>query len=162
MRWPSSMPAGTSIFSVLSSSVRPRPSQRSHGCSGHAAVAVADVALDLADDLAERRAGHALQPARAAAALAGLDRRARLGAVAVALRAALDRLELDLDLGLLGDVGELELDRRAMSPPPRGPAAPAAEDAAAPAAEERVEDVRQAAERARSRSGCSRRCAGPS
>jgi hypothetical protein len=43
---------------------------------GHAPVAVADVALDLADDLAERRARDGLQAPGAAAALAGGDRRA--------------------------------------------------------------------------------------
>ena len=72
---------------------RPRPVAARARRLRDAPVAVADVAVDGPHDLPERRARDRLQPARAAAALAGLDRRARLGAVAVAVLADVDRLE---------------------------------------------------------------------
>ena len=66
---------------------------------GDAPLAAAHVAGDLAHDLPEGRARHRLQHAGAAAALAGDDRRAGLGAVAVAALAGVDGLEAELDLG---------------------------------------------------------------
>ena len=64
---------------------------------GDAALAVADVARHLAHDLAEGRARHRLQHPHAPAALAGDDRRAGLGAVAVTALAQVDRLEAQVD-----------------------------------------------------------------
>ena len=64
---------------------------------GDLAVATADVAGDRPRDLAERRAADRLQDAVAVAARAGLDRRAGLGAVAVAALAAVDDLVADVD-----------------------------------------------------------------
>ena len=64
----------------------------SQGVSGLAGAA-ADVAGDAADHLPERRPRDLAQLAGAAAALAGGDRRPRLGAVAVAVLAGADRVE---------------------------------------------------------------------
>src|SRR5262249_14424345 len=80
------------------------------GLLGHTAVAAPDVAADLAQHLPERRGRDRLQDALAAAALAGHDRRAGLGAVAVAVLAGVDGLEAELDLGVgrglrQGDLG---------------------------------------------------------
>ena len=84
-----------STSSVRSSSVRPAPSHVSHGCSILRPVPLALGARRRADELAEDAARDLLQPAGAAAALAGRDVRAGLHAVAVA-RGAGDRdLELD-------------------------------------------------------------------
>ena len=102
------------------------------GLARHAPVAVADVADDRAHHLPEGRARHGLQLPGAAAALAGLDRRARLGAVAAAVLAALDRLVGDLDAGALRGLREVDLDRdrdvaagrRAAQRPPKGLAPP--------------------------------------
>src|SRR4029077_2748778 len=63
----------------------------------HLAGTAANVAHDAAHDLAERRAADRLKRTRPLAARARLDRRARLGGVAVAARAQLDRLEAELD-----------------------------------------------------------------
>ena len=134
------MPAGTSTRSVRSLTSRPRPSQRSHGCGGTLAVAAADVAVDRPHDLAEGRAADAAQDAVAAAALAGDDRRARLGAVAVAALAAVDRLVADVDRGAAGGVGEADVERD------RDVAARWRARCARPA-EERLEEVGDRAER---------------
>ncbi len=102
MRWPSAIPAGTSTVELALGRAAAAPAALPAGLAGDASVAVAGVADDRAHHLPEGRAGHRLQLPGAAAALAGLDRGARLGAVAVAVLAALDRLEGDLDLGALG------------------------------------------------------------
>src|ERR1019366_7795158 len=62
------------------------------GLRRDAPVTTAFVADDGAHDLPERRARYRLAPSGPAAALAGLDRRARFRAVAVAMLAAVDRL----------------------------------------------------------------------
>src|SRR5262249_9177210 len=118
------------------------------GLLGHLALAAADVAGDAAHDLPERRARHRLQHARAATALAGLDRRAGLGAVAVAALARLDRLEGQLEL--LAGRRLLERDLRAHRDVAAGPRAVAgcARGPESHAAEERVEQVADRAERA--------------
>src|SRR5262249_27140173 len=110
---------------------------------GHAPLAAADVAGDLAHDLSERRPRHGLQHAGAAAAVARDDRRAGLGAVAVAVLAGVDGLEAELHLGVGGGLRERDL--RA----DRDVAAlhrPAAGGRAERAAEEGVEEVGDRAE----------------
>src|SRR5581483_2652007 len=110
-----------------------------------AAVAAALVARGGAHHLPERRTGDDAELAAAPAPRAGLDRRTRLGAVAVAGLAQRDGVigQLDtgsarrlreLDLHRLGDVATL---KRAAGAPTR------AEDVAkrARASEERLEDV---------------------
>ena len=82
-----------------------------HGCAAHAPVAVAGVAGHRAHHLPEGRARDRLQLSGAAAALARLDRRSRLGAVAVTVLAALDRLEADLHASPVGRLEQLDLDR---------------------------------------------------
>ena len=102
------------------------------GLLGHTTVAVADVADHRAHHLPERRTRRRLQLPGAAAALAGLDRRSGLGAVAVAVLAAVDRLEGDLhvrpasgfeqvDLHRHREVGALRRPRRPPNarPPPK-------------------------------------------
>ena len=81
------------------------------GLLGHAAVAVADVAHHRSHHLAERRARGGLQLPRAAAALAGLDRGPRLGAVAVAVLAAVDRLIGDLHRLAVSRLDQIHFDR---------------------------------------------------
>ena len=91
--------------------VAPPAAALAAGLLGHATVAVADVADHRAHHLPERRTRHRLQLSGAAAALAGLDRRSRLGAVAVAVLTALDRLEGDLHLRAVGSLDQVDLDR---------------------------------------------------
>ena len=113
MRWPSAIPAGTSTSSSRVHRTPPAPAALAARLLGHAAVAVADVAGDRAHHLPERRARRRLQLPGAAAALARLDRRARLGAVAVAVLAALDRLVGDLDGRAVRGLEQVDLDRHA-------------------------------------------------
>ncbi len=138
------MPAGTSTATVRRRTTRPRPSQRVARRLGHAPVAAADVAGHLAHDLAEGRAADRLQQPRATAALARRDRRARLGAVAVAALAGVDRLEVQLDRRAARRLRELDVgadrDVRALG------RAGARRGAEASAAEEGVEEVGDRAE----------------
>ena len=121
MRWPSAMPAGTSTSSSRWRGDAPAPAALAAGLARDAPVAVADVAQDRPHHLAERRARGALQLPGAAAALAGLDRRAGLGAVAVAVLAAVDRLVGDLDLGAVRRFDQVDLDRDGDVAALRGP-----------------------------------------
>src|SRR6185295_9229307 len=82
------------------------------------------------------------QLARPAAALAGPDRRPRLGSVAVAVLAAADDVVGDLAAGADGDVGQLDLDLD-QDVAARRRLAAAEPD---PAAEEGLEDVIDRAE----------------
>ena len=118
------------------------PRQRLHRLLWHAPVAVAAVADDGAHHLPEQRLADALQLPGAAAALARLDRRARLGAVAVAVLAAVDGLVGDLDRGAAGRLEQIDLDGDRDVGALRGGEARAAEAAA----EERVEEVADRAE----------------
>ena len=123
---------------------RPRPRHSRQGLLGDATVTVADVAGDRAHHLTEGRTGHRLQLTRAAAALAGLDRRTRLGAVAVAVLAALDRVKGDLDGGALCGLPQIDRYRdRDIAPRRRAPRAPTK---GAGAAEEGVEEIPDRAE----------------
>ena len=70
----------------------PTPAALAAGLLGDAPVAVTGVAEHRAHHLTEGRARHGLHLAGSVAALAGLDRRARLRAVSVAVLAAVDRL----------------------------------------------------------------------
>ena len=103
---------------------------------GHAPVAVALVADHRAHHLPEHRARHGLQLTGAATPLARLDRCARLGAVAVAVLAAVDRLEGDVQLGAVGRFEQVELDRDCHVAALSGTSVPGGT-----AAEERVEEV---------------------
>src|SRR3954462_6245838 len=109
MRWPSAMPGGTSTFRLRRSTRRPRPRHSRHGsrAAGPAPPPTppppgppprppAARGPARAHDLPERRARDRLQPAASVAARAGLDRRARLGPVAVTALAARDRVVADL------------------------------------------------------------------
>src|SRR5208337_337940 len=80
------------------------------GLLRHAAVALADVAHHSSHHLPERSTRARLQLSGTAAALAGLDRGSRLGAVAMAVLAALDRLEGDLDLRAARGLEQVDLD----------------------------------------------------
>src|SRR5205823_3588986 len=95
-------------------------------------------------DLAERRARHRLQPAAAPAARTGLDRRPRLGAVAVAALAARDRVIGDLLRDAVRGLVERDLDGHGDVAALHGHPPPAAAEGAR--AEEGVEDVAQRAE----------------
>ncbi len=103
-------------------------------------VTVACLAGDRSDHLAERGPRDGLQLSGSAAALARLDRRPRLGTVAVAVLAALDRLEGDLDGLALGGLEQLDLDGH------RDVAARGRAEPAAGAAEEGVEEISDRAE----------------
>src|SRR5882757_3072887 len=67
-------------------------------CLGDLAVACTDVTGDSPHDLAERGPADGLQAPGAAAAVAGLDRRAGLGAVAVADLTDIDAFEAQRNL----------------------------------------------------------------
>src|SRR5206468_5313149 len=88
--------------------------------------------------LSERRPGDRLEAAGSGAARARLDRGARLGPVALAVVAPVDRLVGDLEGPARGRVRQIEVDRGGDVGPP-GRAAPA--PAGAPTAEERLEEV---------------------
>jgi hypothetical protein len=80
-----------------------------------------------------------------------MDRRPRLGAVAVAVLADRDRVEADLAPGPLGDVGELDLDADEDVAAVGGAAATAEAERpaeAAGAAEQALQEVVERAERA--------------
>src|SRR5450755_2208187 len=113
---------------------------------GHATVAVADVARGGAHDLPEGGPRDGPELAGAAAPLAGLDRGARLGAVAVTVLAARDHLIGDLDARAGGRLGKVDrgVDRHVASLDRAGGRRAAAAERAA--AEEGLEDVRHRAE----------------
>src|SRR5581483_3406241 len=111
----------------------------------------AGVARRGANDLTERRAGDRAQLAGTAAALARLDRRARLGAVAVAVLARGDDLVGDLHGAAAGGLEQVDRGRgrdiAALRRVAAATPAAAAEDAAEAAGpEQRLEDVRNRAE----------------
>src|SRR5262249_32317650 len=110
------------------------------------AGAVADIAGDAADHLAERRPRHLAQLAGAAAAVAGLDRRPRLGAVAMAVGADDDRVVGQLAPGPGGALVEGHLALGEDAAARRRAAASTAERAAEGLAEEGLEDVVDRAE----------------
>src|SRR5205807_3266300 len=114
------------------------------GRLGDAPVTAASIADGRAHQLSERRPRDRTKLAGSAAARARLDRRARLGAVAVAARAGLHRVVLDVLRNRGGGLLERDLhaDRRVAAL--HRAAAPAAEQRIA--AEEGVEDVRERAE----------------
>ena len=118
-----------------------------------AAAGVADAPCARAGRTAVR--GDALELARAAAALAAHDRRARLGAVAVAVLAARDGLVLDLDLAprarrRRGRSATATATSPPCAAPPRRPPPPNRRTAAA-AAEERARRGRRRSRSPRSR-----------
>ncbi len=149
MRCSSAMPAGMSTSSVAQGGLHAAALAGRTGRDRDLALAAADVARLGAHHLAECRAGNGLKLARAAAALAGLDRGAGLGAVAVAALARLDGVEGDLDLRAARRLLERDLHLHAHVAPlhrarPAGPAEGVA-------AEERLEDVGERAEAVRLR-----------
>ena len=108
---------------------------------------MADVASRCAHHLSEWSARHRPELTGAAAARASLDRRARLGAVAVAVLAQRDDLVADVDFGPVRGFGQVDLGADAdvaaldrATGPPAAATEGAAESAAA--SEERLEDVR--------------------
>src|SRR6516165_11058394 len=114
------------------------------GLLGHAALAVTCVACDRPHHLPEGGARGGLQPPGAGAALTCFDRRSRLGAVAAAVLAAVDRLEGDLLAHAAQGVDQLDVDfHRDIAP--RRRAGARAERAAAP--EEGIEQVPDRSER---------------
>ncbi len=108
------------------------PTALAHGCFGTRPSPWHVVADNRAHHLPERRAGDRLQLPMPAAALAGLDRGAGLGAIAVTVLAALDRLEGDLHLRTIRGLSQIDLDRhrhiaagcRPPSAAPNGPPPP--------------------------------------
>src|SRR4051794_537303 len=112
------------------------------------AVPAAGIARVRAHQLPERRARHAAELAGATTALAGLDRRAGLGAVAVAVLAGVDGVVLDGHLSAMRGVDEGYPDGYGNVAALRRTARASTEGAAEriAAAEERVEDVRERAE----------------
>ncbi len=147
MRWPSAIPAGTSTSSSCAArhAARGRGTRRT-ACSGTRPSPPQTSQTTVRTIWPNGVRVDRLQLAGAAAALAGLDRRARLGAVAVAVLAALDRLVGDLDRRAARGLEQVDLDgRRATSPPGAGPRAPP-KRATGAAAEERVEQVADRAE----------------
>src|SRR4029077_8554317 len=110
---------------------------------GHAALSVTHIADHLAHHLPERRSLARLKLSSAAAALAVLDRRSRLGSVSVAVLAAVDRLVGNLQLGSMRRFDQVHLDgHRHIAAWRRTRASPES----ATAAEERVEQVSDRAE----------------
>ena len=91
--------------------MRPLPPQTSHGVSGILPAPPQTSQATRADHLAEGRPRHLAQLAGAAAALAGGDRRPRLGAVAVAVLAGADDVVGDLAPHPGRHLGQLDLDR---------------------------------------------------
>ena len=110
------------------------------------ALAAADVAGLLAHQLAERRPADGAQAAGAAAALAGVDRRARLGAVAVAVLAGVHELVGHLGLHPARRLLERDLDLHRLVAALHAARSAAEAAAEGVTAEERVEDVGERAE----------------
>src|SRR5262249_6212587 len=110
----------------------------------HLPGALAALAGHRPHHLAEGRLGGAAQLPGASAALAGGDRRARLGAVAAAMPAGAHRLELDPAHGPLQDVGKLDFD--AAQDVAAGARAASPSEAESGAAEEGLEDLVDRAE----------------
>ena len=152
MRCSSAIPARYVHLKALAHRAPAAPLALVAGLGRDAALAPAGLAGLLAHQLAERRASDRADPPRPVARRAGLDRRAGLGAVPVAVLAHVDQLVRHLDrlaggrlgerdLHLHGEVASLDAARTAA---PEG----AAERIAA---EERVEDVGEGAEAMRLR-----------
>ena len=146
MRWPSAMPGRDVDRDRVRQHLAPATRAARAWLVGLLAVAAADVAGDRARHLAERRAADGLQHAVAAAAVAGRDRRARLGAVAAAALAAVDDLVADVDRRARGRLLEVDLDRDLGVATGARPDGAAAEATTTAATEERGEEVVDRAE----------------
>ena len=130
----------------------PFPAAVAAGLLGQATVAAADVAHHRAHHLPEGGAGRRLELPGTTTAVARLDRRPRLGAIAAAALASRDRIESDLYPGAASGFEQADLDRH-RDVFARGGTGTGREHAAAEEGVEQIADRREAVEVGRESAG---------